>query len=151
MQKYTPPDGRVFQAFTFVLKPTTEQQQALHRFFGARRFAHNWAVTQIKTHMMVWQWFRVSLLAPSFYGLRNTWDQQKHTVAVNAQTGEAWWCDVSKHVFRDGIRAAADSYWRWQKSRAGTLAGRRVGFPATINAANIVIRSRSPVSVRSSN
>ena len=129
MQKYTPPDGRVLQAFAFVLKPTVEQQQSLHRFFGARRFAHNWAVTQIKAQMFVWRWLKVSIPAPSFYGLRKTWNQQKHTVAVNAQTGEVWWRDVSKHVFSDGICSAVDSYWRWQKSRTGTLAGPRVGFP----------------------
>ena len=75
------------------------------------------------------RWLGVSMPAPSLYGLRKTWNQQKHTVAVNNVTGEAWWRDVSKEVFNDGIGSAVDAYWRWQKSRAGALAGPRVGFP----------------------
>ena len=129
LRRFDPPDGFVLQGFSFALKPTGDQQQKLNRFFGARRFAHNWAVTQIKAQLFVWRWLGVSTPAPSLYGLRKTWNQQKHKVAVNATTGEAWWRDVSKEVFNDGIRSAVDSYWRWQKSRAGTLAGPRVGFP----------------------
>ncbi len=40
-----------------------------------------------------------------------------------------WWPQISKEAFADGIRAAADAYWNWQASRAGTRRGRRVGFP----------------------
>ncbi len=129
MQRYTPPDGWGLQGFSFALKPTRQQHQSIDMFFGARRFAHNWAVTQIKAQLFVYRWVGVSLPAPSFYGLRKRWNQRKHSVAVNAQTGEVWWRDVSKEVFNDGIRSAVDSYWRWQKSRAGTMAGQRVGFP----------------------
>ena len=119
----------MLQGFSFALKPTSAQTLLLNRFFGARRFAHNWAVTQIKAQLFVYRWLGVSTPAPSLYGLRKTWNQQKHTVAVNDVTGEAWWRDVSKEVFNDGIRGAVDAYWRWQSSRAGTLAGPRVGFP----------------------
>ena len=129
MPRYEPLEGRELQGFNFELKPTDDQQQKLNRFFGARRFAHNWAVTQIKAQLFVWRWLGVSMPAPSLYGLRKTWNEQKHTVAVNTQTGEVWWRDVSKEVFNDGIASAVDSYWRWQKSRAGALAGQRVGFP----------------------
>ncbi len=129
MPKYRPAVGRRLQSFKFALKPTVEQQQKINVCFGARRFVHNWAVAQIKAQLFVWRFVRVSMPAPSFRGLRATWNQQKHSVAVNTETGEAWWTQISKEVFNDGIQSAVDSYWRWQKSRAGTLAGRRVGFP----------------------
>ena len=129
MRKYKPRDGWEMQAFGFALKPTREQQQKINRFFGARRFAHNWAVTQIKAQLFVYRWLKISMPAPSFYGMRDRWNEQKHTVAVNTETGEVWWRDISKEVFNDGIRSAVDSCWRWQKSRAGKIAGQRVGFP----------------------
>ncbi len=44
-------------------------------------------------------------------------------------TGEAWWPQISKEAFADGIKAAVDGYWNWQSSRAGKRAGRRAGFP----------------------
>src|SRR5690606_18647794 len=47
----------------------------------------------------------------------------------NPETGEVWWPEISKEAFADGIKAAVDAYWNWQTSRAGTRAGRRVGFP----------------------
>ena len=129
MRSFDPSDGHVLQGFSFALKPTNDQTQMLNRFFGARRFAHNWAVTQIKAQLFVYRWLGVSTPSPSLYRLRKTWNQQKHTVAVNTTTGEAWWREVSKEVFNDGIGSAVDAYWRWQKSRAGTHAGPRVGFP----------------------
>ena len=96
MRSFDPPDGHVLQGFSFALKPNDDQQQKLNRFFGARRFAHNWAVTQIKAQLFVWRWLGVSMPAPSLYGLRKTWNQQKHNIAVNDVTGEVWWRDVSK-------------------------------------------------------
>ncbi len=66
---------------------------------------------------------------PSFYSLRKRWNAEKDTVCVNQTTGEVWWPEVSKEVFADGMRGATDAYWRWQKSRAGQIAGRQVGFP----------------------
>ncbi len=48
---------------------------------------------------------------------------------MNETTGEVWWPEVSKEVFADGVRGASDAYWRWQKSRAGKVKGRKVGFP----------------------
>ena len=48
---------------------------------------------------------------------------------MNGDTGEVWWPKVSKEVFADGVRGATDAYWRWQQSRAGSIKGRKVGFP----------------------
>ena len=49
--------------------------------------------------------------------------------ALNAETGQAWWPEISKEAFADGIRAAVDGYWNWQRSRSGKRAGKRDGVP----------------------
>lgn len=128
-RRYMPPDGWALQGFSFALDPTAEQERALGRCFGARRFAHNWAVAHLSAGIVAYRMTGISTPAPSLFGLRKRWNQEKRSVAVDAATGEQWWAEVSKEVFNDGIRGAVDSYWRWQKWRAGKLAGPRVGFP----------------------
>jgi putative transposase len=119
----------VIQAFAFALEPTAKQAAQLSRFFGARRFAFNWTLTQIKADIEHVSNTGDSTDAPSFYRLRKRWNAEKSTVCLNAETGDVWWPEISKEVFADGVRGAADAYWRWQKSRAGKIAGRPVGFP----------------------
>ncbi len=126
--KYTPPEGQIIQAFTFALDLTPEQAASVARFFGARRFAFNWTLAQIKADLEHYRVTGESTDAPSFYSLRKRWNAEKSNVCVT-DTGEVWWSDVSKEVFADGVKGATDAYWRWQKSRAGQLVGRRVGFP----------------------
>ena len=128
-RRYCPPEGQVVQAFTFALDPTDEQAATISRFFGARRKALNWTLDQMKSDLDRYHETGESTGAPSFYSLRTRWNAQKDSVCVNAETGEVWWPEVSKEVFADGVRGATDAYWRWQRSRAGTIKGRRVGFP----------------------
>ena len=66
---------------------------------------------------------------PSLRVLRKRSNQAKGEVCVNAETGEVWWPECSKEVYADGIDGAVEAYWNWQQSRAGTRAGKRVGFP----------------------
>jgi len=127
--RYSPPEGHIIQAFTFALDPTPEQTAQISRFFGARRNAFNWSLDQIKADLERYRESGESGTAPSFYSLRKRWNAQKNSVCVNAETGEIWWSEVSKEVFADGVRRATDAYWRWQKSRAGTIQCRKVGFP----------------------
>ncbi len=128
-RRYAAPEGQIIQAFTFALEPTTEQAAQIARFFGARRKAFNWTLDQIKGDLERYRETGVSSSPPSFYALRKRWNSQKDSVCVNADTGELWWREVSKEVFADGVRGATDAYWRWQKSRAGQIKGRKVGFP----------------------
>jgi putative transposase len=128
-RRYVAPEGHIIQAFTFALDPTDEQSVQIARFFGARRKAFNWTLDQIKTDLEHYRETGESSTPPSFYSLRKRWNAEKDTVCVNDTTGEVWWPEVSKEVFADGVRGAADAYWRWQKSRAGTSKGRKVGFP----------------------
>ena len=128
-RSYCPPDGQIVQAFTFALDPTDEQSVQIARFFGARRFAFNWTLAQIRTDLEHYRETGESSTPPSFYSLRKRWNAHKNAVCLNADTGEVWWPEVSKEVYADGVRGATDAYWRWQKSRAGQSKGPKVGFP----------------------
>jgi len=127
--RYQPPDGWIVQGFSFSLDPTEDQMASINRFFGARRFAYNWTLAQIKNSIEDFHETEESSAPPSFYSMRKQWNAEKNTVCVNDDTGDVWWRDISKEVFADGVRGANDAYWRWQKSRAGQIAGRLVGFP----------------------
>jgi putative transposase len=128
-RRYSPSEGQVIQAFTFALDPTPEQSAQIARFFGARRKAFNWTLATITADIEHYRETGESATPPSFYSLRKRWNAEKDTVCVNDETGEVWWPEVSKEVFADGVRGASGAYWRWQKSRSGTISGRRVGFP----------------------
>jgi len=128
-RRYSPPEGQIIQAFTFALDPTDEQAAMIARFFGARRKAFNWTLDQMKSDLDRYHGTGESGTPPSFYSLRKRWNADKDTVCVNDTTGDVWWPEVSKEVFADGVRGATDAYWRWQKSRAGVINGRPVGFP----------------------
>jgi len=129
MAKFEVPDGCTVQAFRSTLDPTQEQAGALARHFGARRKAYNWAVATMKADIEAWHATGVETAKPSLQGLRKRWNSVKDDVCVNAETGAVWWPDCSKESYADGITGAVDGYWNWQRSRSGTRAGKRVGFP----------------------
>ena len=66
---------------------------------------------------------------PSLAAMRMRWNRAKGAECADAETGEAWWPQVSKEAFADGIKGAVEAYWNWQRSRAGSRAGKRAGFP----------------------
>jgi putative transposase len=61
--------------------------------------------------------------------MRMRWNRAKGAECADAETGGAWWPEISKEAFADGIKGAVEAYWNWQRSRAGNRAGKRVGFP----------------------
>jgi transposase len=128
MARFTIPDGWTVQAFQFALD-CAEQEACLRRQFGGRRYARNWAVRVLKEDRARYRETGEQTEAPSVAGLRKRWNQVKDSECVDAGTGEAWWPQISKEAFGDGIKAAVDAYWNWQSSRAGTRWGRRAGFP----------------------
>jgi putative transposase len=129
MARFEVPDGWTVQAFRFTLHPTEEQARALARHFGARRKAYNWTVATLKVDIEAWHASGTETVKPSLGVLRKRWNSVKDEVCVNAETGQMWWPECSKEAYADGIAGAVDAYWNWQTSRAGTRAGRRVGFP----------------------
>ena len=122
------PKGWVLQAFSFALDPTEEQSVALRRHFGARRYAYNWTIGQIRQEMALFRECGVSYGPPSLMRLRKRWNRQKHDVAVDAE-GNPWWTEVSKEAFANGVADAVTAYWNWQKSLSGRRDGPPVGFP----------------------
>jgi putative transposase len=86
-------------------------------------------VATVKADIEAWHATGVETAKPSLPVLRKRWNQVKSEVCVNAETGQPWWSECSKEVYADGIAGAVDAYWNWQTSRAGTRAGKRVGFP----------------------
>jgi putative transposase len=129
MARFEIPDGWCVQAFRFTLDPTEDQARALGRHFGARRKAYNWTVAALKADIEQWHATGIETAKPSLRVLRKRWNQVKNDVCVNAETGAVWWTQCSKEAYADGIAGAVDAYWNWQQSRAGTRAGKRVGFP----------------------
>lgn len=129
MPRFEIPDGWCVQAFRFTLDPTAEQARALARHFGARRKAYNWTVAALKADIEAWHATGVETAKPSLRVLRKRWNTVKDAVCVNAESGEVWWPECSKEAYADGIAGAVEAYWNWQTSRAGTRAGKRVGFP----------------------
>jgi putative transposase len=130
MRRFEVPDGWVVRAFDFALDLTSDQSGVLARQFGGRRFVYNWAVRALKDDIEAFRAGQQYPEAgpPSMISLRKRWNQAKDAVCVDADSGEVWWPAVSKEAFADGIKGAVDGYWRWQHSRAGKLAGKRVGF-----------------------
>jgi putative transposase len=127
--KFEIPDGWGVQAFRFTLDPTQDQARALARHFGARRKAFNWTVATLKADLGAYRNGGVETERPSLRVLRKRWNQAKDDVCVNPETGQVWWPECSKEAYADGIDGAVHAYWNWQNSRAGTRAGKRVGFP----------------------
>jgi putative transposase len=129
MAKVEVPDGWCVQAYRFSLDPTDDQARSLARHFGARRKAYNWAVATLKDDIEAWHATGIETAKPSLRVLRKRWNTVKHEVCVNTDTGAVWWPECSKEAYTDGIAGAVAAYWNWQTSRAGTRAGKRVGFP----------------------
>ncbi|WP_163760822.1 IS607 family element RNA-guided endonuclease TnpB [Mycobacterium botniense] len=129
MARFEVPEGWCVQAFRFTLDPAEDQARSLARHFGARRKAFNWTVATLKADIAAWRAGGVGIAKPSLRVLRKRWNTVKDEVCVNAETGQVWWPECSKEAYADGIGGAVDAYWNWQTSRAGTRAGKRVGFP----------------------
>src|SRR6266498_3011344 len=127
--KFEVPDGWAVQAFTFALDCTPEQAACMRRQFGGRRYARNWAVRTLKDDITQYRETGQETGKPSLASLRMRWNRAKDAECVDTETGQAWWPEISKEAFADGIRAAVDGYWNWQQSRSGKRAGKRVGFP----------------------
>jgi putative transposase len=117
------------QAFCFALDLTAEQDAVVRRQFGGRRYARNWAVRTLKDDLIQFQSAGTETEKPSLRSLRRRWNSVKDAECRDPESGQAWWPEISKEAFADGLKAAVDAYWNWQNSRAKTRRGRRVGFP----------------------
>jgi putative transposase len=123
-QKFEIPQGWVARGFRFEVEATTaEQQDLIRQQFGARRFAHNWALAQVKANLDARKADpAVPALAWNLPTLRRAWNQAKQQVAP-------WWRECSKEAYASGIADLVAALHSWADAKHGHPAGRRVGFP----------------------
>jgi putative transposase len=123
-QPFAIPQGWVARGFRFEVQPTTSGQPALIRqHFGARRFAYNWALSQVKANLDARAADpAVPPLAWNLPVLRKQWNQTKHEVAP-------WWRGCSKEAYASGIADLVQGLRSWADAKHGRRAGERVGFP----------------------
>jgi putative transposase len=123
-QQFVVPEGWVARGFRFEVEPTTTGQPALIRqHFGARRFAYNWALAQVKANLDARAVDpAVPALAWNLPALRRAWNQAKQGVAP-------WWRACSKESYACGTADLVAALGNWSASKHGHRAGQRVGFP----------------------
>lgn len=104
--------------------PTDPERAGLVRsHFGARRFAFNWGLAQVKADL------DATTVDPDHVSVG--WDLASLRKAWNRAKGEVapWWADNSKEAYSSGLADLARALSNWETSRNGTRKGRRVGFP----------------------
>jgi putative transposase len=123
-QVFEVPDGWVARGFAFEVETTRLEQPAqIVQAFGARRYAHNWALAQVKANLDARAADpSVPPLAWNFYELRKAWNQAKQEVAP-------WWRCTSKEAYASGIADLVAGLHNWSDAKAGRRKGQRVGFP----------------------
>lgn len=109
-----------YEAVKVQLDPTPRQERLLRSHAGAARFAYNAGLAHVKDMLE-----NGELPEWSHYSLVRWWNANKDTLAVNPDTGAAWWSQNSKEAYSMALRDLAQGLSNWSKSRKG----RRVGFP----------------------
>jgi putative transposase len=124
VQRFAIPEAWVARGWRFEVEPTTPQQRsAIARHFGARRFAYNWALAQVKANLEARAADQtVPALAWNLPAIRRDWNLAKHQVAP-------WWRECSKEAYACGIADLAAALHNWAESKHGRRAGKPVGFP----------------------
>jgi len=119
------PSGWVLTGATFEVEwpKEPERQLLIWSHFGARRFAKNWALAQVKADLDAKKEDPNHVPIPwTLKALRKRWNQAKDEVAP-------WWAENSKECYSAGIADAVAALDNWSKSKEGKRKGRRVGFP----------------------
>jgi putative transposase len=124
-QRFEVPEGYLAKGFSFEVEwPEQEDRVSLVRsHLGARRYAFNWALGQVKSDM------DAKKLDPNhvsvgwdLYSLRKEWTRVKDQVAP-------WWAGNSKECYSSGISCLCTAQKNWKASKAGARKGKKVGFP----------------------
>jgi putative transposase len=100
-----------------------ERRSLIWSHFGARRFAKNWAIGQVKADLDAKKENPHHVQVPwTLEALRKRWNQVKDEVAP-------WWAENSKECYSAGIADAVQALRNWSASKHGTRKGKQVGFP----------------------
>jgi putative transposase len=126
-----PGEEYLTRAVVFPLDPTPAQERLLRSYCGAARFAHNWALGQVKGNLSVRAEEREAGILDADLTPSQSWSAYSLGKEWNAAKYEAapWWIEVSMHAFRSGVAAAAAALDNFRASKKGTRKGRTVGFP----------------------
>jgi putative transposase len=121
---YQIPEGWIARGWRFEVETITPAQRSnIAQHFGARRFAYNWALAQVKANLEARAADpSVPPLAWSLPTLRTASNQAKAEVAP-------WWPSCSKDAYACGIADLVTALRAWSTSKQGQRAGARVGFP----------------------
>jgi putative transposase len=121
---YQVPEGWVARGWRFEVETTTPTQRDLiAQHFGARRFAYDWALAQVKANLDARTADpSVPALPWTLRTIRKAWNQAKPEVAP-------WWPCCSKEAYACGIADLVTALHAWSASKQGRRAGSRVGFP----------------------
>src|SRR5215213_3193964 len=110
-RRFVIPDGWVAQGWRFEVETTRPVQRSLiQQHFGARRFAYNWALAQVKANLDARAADpSVPALAWTLPTLRKAWNQNKGEVAP-------WWPACSKDTYACGITDLVAALYAWSAS-----------------------------------
>lgn len=123
MPKYAPPAGKIVKGFVIRLEPTPEQAARFTRDCGARRFAYNWAITEICNALAAGaETGEYDNTIWSAWSLRKRWNQVKAEIAP-------WWAENNKESYSNGIADAVTGLKRWHGTKTGKHNGPAVRFP----------------------
>ena len=123
--KFAIPDGWVARGFSFEVTCPADPEAAarVRSHFGARRFAYNWALGQVKADMDAKKADPAHESVPwNLYALRKRFNAEKSAVAP-------WWGENSKEAYSTGIADACTALENWKDSKTGRRRGQKVGFP----------------------
>lgn len=136
-----PVENRLIQqAFVFALDATPRQQRAFASHAGGARFAYNWGIQKISEALDAREAEKAAgqtpaTKVPGHFDLCRMWTEWKNTAQwVDRETGEVtvgvpWVSRNFVGTYQAALRDAAVAWKRFFDSRAGRLAGRRVGRP----------------------
>ena len=119
------PAGWVARGFTFEVTWPADPGAAakIHSHFGARRFAYNRALAQVKADLDAKKADPAHVSVPwNLYAIRKQFNAEKHAIAP-------WWEENSKEAYATGIADLCVALENWSDSRSGKRVGSKVGFP----------------------
>ena len=124
-KRFTIPDGWVARGFAFEVTwpdgPKAASRVRSH--FGARRFAYNWALGQVKADLDAKRVDPTHKSVPwNLYALRKRFNAEKATIAP-------WWQENSKEAYSTGIADLCTALKNWAEPKSAKRKGRAAGFP----------------------
>lgn len=120
-RRFVIPDGWVARGFTFEVTWPADPGAAakIHSHFGARRFAYNRALAQVKADLDAKKADPAHVSVPwNLYAIRKQFNAENHAIAP-------WWEENSKEAYATGIADLCVALKNWSDSRSGKRVGRR--------------------------